>query len=136
MSLKDYPSQENAGRHGYVVHSIPEDMGHYTLIRDCPFCGKESRVVVPAQGLWDWEHGAFVQIAFPTLNADEREQVMTGTHGPCWDAAIPEEDDDEWKQRAIAEDIRFFAESMGPDTTVRRLSDDEVRQLFANPEED
>ena len=95
MSVKDYPSQEAAGRHGYVVHSR-RDLDTYLLIRDCPFCGQETRTIVPSQELWDWEHGAFAQVAFPTLTADEREQVMTGTHGECWDKYMkdPEEEND------------------------------------------
>lgn len=93
MRLKDHPSQP--GRFGYVVlKSARPDQ--YTLVRDCPFCHEDSRVQVPAQGLWDWEHGAFAQIAFPTLTADKREQVMTGTHGECWDKYMsdPEEEND------------------------------------------
>jgi len=91
MSVKDYPSQEAYGRHGYVVLNAA-DAGFYIIVKDCPFCGLEARTVVPGQGLWDWEHGAFVQTAFPMLDADEREQVMSGTHGECWDAAFPEDD--------------------------------------------
>ena len=105
--LKDYPSQEAAGRHGYVVvramdtmNLHPEDgpgpkvdHANYVIIRDCPLCNKESRVIVPAQGLWNWEHGEFVQRAFPELSAGEREQVMTGMHEDCFDDAFKDEED-------------------------------------------
>ena len=32
-----------------------------------------------------YEQGAFVQDAFPNLNIDEREQIISGTHPQCWD---------------------------------------------------
>jgi len=92
MSVKDYPSQEDYGRRGYVVLS-GEEFGTYIIVRDCPSCGLEARTVVPGQGLWDWEHGAFVQNAFPTLTADEREQITSGFHGKCWDDFFLDEDD-------------------------------------------
>lgn len=97
MRLSDFPDQ---GRPGYVVvnASMVESMGlhatlhpdQYLIVRDCPFCGQGATTVVPAQGLWAWEHGTFAQVAFPTLSAAEREQVMTGTHGECWDRYMKE----------------------------------------------
>lgn len=98
MSVKDYPSQAAYGRRDYVV--INASMGEkidppialrhdeYLIIRDCNICGNESRVIVPAQGLWDWEHGKFVQQAMPDLNPEQREMVMTGTHLACWDSMM------------------------------------------------
>lgn len=84
--------QDQSGRDRYFVTkgATPDT---YTIHRRCPFCAELSHVTVPAQGLWDWEHGEFVQRAFPTLTATEREQVMTGTHGECWDKFMkdPEE---------------------------------------------
>jgi hypothetical protein len=81
--------QDQPGRHGYFVTTgaAPDT---YTIHRKCPFCGEPSHVIVPGPGLWAWEHGEFAQIAFPTLSADEREQVMTGTHGVCWDRHMKE----------------------------------------------
>jgi hypothetical protein len=29
--------------------------------------------------------GEYIQDAFPTLSAGEREQLMTGIHSECWD---------------------------------------------------
>ena len=100
MKVSDFPDQ---GRPGYVVvnAAMVEDMDlpivldpdEYLIVRDCTFCGKGAVTVVPAQGLWDWEHGTFAQNAFPNLTASEREQVMTGTHPECWDKFMsdPEE---------------------------------------------
>jgi hypothetical protein len=101
MQLSDFPDQ---GRPGYVVvnPSMVEDMelpialrhDEYLIVRDCPFCGQGATTIVPAQGLWAWEHGTFAQFAFPDLTASEREQVMTGTHGGCWDKAFSDEEED------------------------------------------
>jgi hypothetical protein len=100
MKLSDFPDQ---GRPGYVVvnasmvedRRLPYTVGpdEYLIVRDCTFCGDPAVTVVPAQGLWDWEHGAFAQVAFPNLTATEREQVMTGTHGECWDRFMKEDDE-------------------------------------------
>jgi hypothetical protein len=94
MSVRDYPVQPN--RFGYVV--VNDDNAgpdHYLLIRDCPFCKEEARVMVPAQGLWDWEHGALIQRAMPDLTSDEREMVMTGTHKACWDEFMKDDEDED-----------------------------------------
>lgn len=41
-----------------------------------------------------WLDGELVQKAFPNLNADEREFIMTGVTPEEWDSAFPPED--EW----------------------------------------
>jgi len=87
--INDYPPQPN--RPGYVVIRT-EQPDRYKILRTCRLCGKPSSVEVPAQGLWDWEHGAFIQKAFPELSAGEREQVTTGTHEACFDRAFRDED--------------------------------------------
>jgi hypothetical protein len=35
---------------------------------------------------WDNGRGAFVQDAFPMLTPPERERLVTGICGPCWEA--------------------------------------------------
>ena len=85
--------QDQPGRHGYFVTrgATPDT---YTIHRRCEFCGDLSHTTVPGPGLWAWEHGEFVQVAFPTLTSDQREQVLTGTHPACWDATFPEEEEE------------------------------------------
>ena len=81
-----------AGRPGYVVeHTSKPHI--YRFVRECPWCHKEAAVDIPAQGLWDWEHGAFVQTAFPDLSPNSRELIMTGTHPTCWNQMFPPEED-------------------------------------------
>jgi hypothetical protein len=78
------------GRNGYVVLHTPNP-DEYVVLRTCMFCKEDSEVTVPAQGLYDWEHTKKIQDAFPNLTADQREQVMTGTHAKCWNVAMKEE---------------------------------------------
>lgn len=96
--INDYMPQP--GRPGYIVlnSAMTEgavDMDHYLVLRKCMICHKTSEVEVPAQGLWNWEHGEFVHKAFPQLTPEQREQIVTGTHAACWDAAFAEPDDGE-----------------------------------------
>lgn len=65
------------------------------------------------------------------------ELGITGYCEFCFDLVTAEpdeeeEDDEAWKQRAIASDLDALAEAMGPDTVVRRLTDEEAQQLFSD----
>lgn len=44
------------------------------------------------KALADWKAGEMIQSAFPTLNADDRELIMTGTGKAEWDAMFPADD--------------------------------------------
>jgi len=50
-------------------------------------------VELDAAALLAWQRGALVQVAFPNLNAAERELLISGTHPRCWATLV--EDDDE-----------------------------------------
>jgi hypothetical protein len=64
-------------------------------------------------------------------DAGHQEIGITGYCEFCFDEITVEPAEDEnWKNEAIAADIQFMAESMGPDTTVRVLTDEEARALF------
>ena len=57
--------------------------------------GKEMQINCSAQqyvdGMKAYTDGAMIQNAFPFLNADEREFLMTGTTPSEWDAMFPDE---------------------------------------------
>ena len=57
--------------------------------KTCPFCNKVSCIEIPSSGFLKWSTGTLIQDAFPELNADQRELVMTGIC--CWDEVFPEE---------------------------------------------
>ncbi len=60
------------------------------ITKECFMCGNSGNVSVPRSGYlaWDQGRGLFIQDAFPTVSADVREQLLTGTHGPCYDTMV------------------------------------------------
>jgi hypothetical protein len=67
---------------------IRQPDGSFTLRRTCPMC------LLPAEvhGLrkraldrWDFGKGALVPDVFPQLSAAEREILVSGMHGSCYD---------------------------------------------------
>jgi len=44
------------------------------------------------KGLWQYNEGHPIQVAFPFLSPDEREFMMTGMHGEEYDSLFPEEE--------------------------------------------
>lgn len=56
------------------------------ISRKCPDCNKFNTVVVNERDYNVWCLGdTNVQDAFPSLSADEREILLTGICGSCWD---------------------------------------------------
>lgn len=51
----------------------------------CDWCKATTEMEVPDEGFLLYQAGELLQVAFPTLTAIERELLLTGTHGPCWD---------------------------------------------------
>ena len=53
----------------------------------CRFCGEEGTLEIPAEvELAVRERTAPIQDILPDHSPDEREQIITGIHGACWDA--------------------------------------------------
>ncbi len=51
----------------------------------CPRCGKPSTLTVDDEAFETWRSGTLIQNAFPDMSADDRELLITGYHGKCWD---------------------------------------------------
>jgi len=90
----------------------------------CPFCQKQSTLTVSAEGYNKWGTGTLIQEAFPELGPSEREGLMTGICGPCWDKMWAEDDDEpetldltDLVERGAAGRAKRFVES-GFDTRV------------------
>lgn len=66
--------------------------GTVTVTKECPLCNKPNTITAPTEDYIQWLYGASIQVAFPYLSADDREGLMTGTHGPCFDAAFKDDD--------------------------------------------
>lgn len=60
--------------------------------RPCTVCGNQSQVIVPTDDLESWRSGTLIQNAFPYFTPAERELLMTGLHGECWDSLFGEEE--------------------------------------------
>lgn len=50
----------------------------------CVLCGKSSTLTVDADAHRRWRGGTLIQKAFPDLDADSRELLISGTHPSCW----------------------------------------------------
>jgi hypothetical protein len=62
--------------------------GTTTLQYTCQECKKNNRVVVPTKKWEEWyalDDKPLVQKFWPELSENEREALMTGMHGPCYD---------------------------------------------------
>lgn len=62
----------------------------------CMVCSKKGTVIVPEKEWLDYQSPTrpFIQNALKSVDSAEREQIMTGTHGPCWDKMWEDVDDD------------------------------------------
>ena len=58
----------------------------------CIHCGKSSVVEIDAGDLARWRNGEHVQSVWPTWTPEQRELLITGTHGKCWDEMFAEEE--------------------------------------------
>ena len=57
-------------------------------------CGDRQTVLVKKTDLRAWKNGEYIQNAMPYLNVDERELLISGTCGPCFDNMFPDEDEE------------------------------------------
>lgn len=60
----------------------------------CPFCQKSAEVEVPVKGFLAWQSGELIQNAMPEVDADSREQLISGTCSKCWDKMFPCSEDE------------------------------------------
>ena len=75
-------------------HPSPDSHGDHLVpvaTPTCFACGEAGVLYVSLPNLLAWQAGALIQDAFPALNVDAREQLISGTHPACWDAMFSEE---------------------------------------------
>lgn len=60
--------------------------GQCTVSGGCNRCDADISLTVPEDGLMDWYFGADVQVALPQLDADQREWLISGICGKCFEA--------------------------------------------------
>jgi len=61
-----------------------------TITKPCIHCNETSAITVDAAAHRRWRSGALIQDAFPDMDADTRELLISGTHMTCWDAMFGE----------------------------------------------
>ena len=52
----------------------------------CIMCQKTGTMKLHMDDVIAWHRGRLAHLAFPYLKAEEREQVISGTHPRCWRA--------------------------------------------------
>lgn len=51
----------------------------------CTVCKKHGQLDVDEEGWVMWQTGTYIQNAFPNLDDDQRELLISGTHAHCWE---------------------------------------------------
>ena len=62
----------------------------------CRQCGTTVQISVIGPDYDRWKSGELIQDAMPYLSPDEREILISGTCGPCFDRMFCEGDDEEY----------------------------------------
>lgn len=68
-------------------------VGHYILQAPCIECKIPQAVTVTSEEMYKWQHGALVQHAFPNITIDQREFLISGMCGKCFDKIFANADD-------------------------------------------
>lgn len=72
--------------------------GTVTVSRLCG-CGEKTIAIVTNVELVAYKNGAFVQQAFPSLTAEQRESLfMSGMCATCWDNLFADEDEEDYPE--------------------------------------
>jgi hypothetical protein len=64
--------------------------------RNCIECNHPGQVRVPRLEYQAWRDGGLIQDAMPSLSAAERELIISGTHGECYDKIFDADEEDDW----------------------------------------
>ena len=62
----------------------------------CRHCGTTVQISVIGPDYDRWKNGELIQDAMPYLSPDEREILISGTCGPCFDRMFGEGEDEEY----------------------------------------
>ena len=55
----------------------------------CKSCGKTESMLVNPSDVADWQEGEYIQDAMPYLSVSEREILISGICGICFDNIMP-----------------------------------------------
>lgn len=78
------------------VRQSPINPATVDVISECPGCGRRTTLFgLSRAALKAWERGELIQKVFPELSAEEREKLVTGYCGVCWEELFGEPEQDE-----------------------------------------
>ena len=61
-----------------------------TVSYACGCCHQVTKISFNGEDWLRWQEGELIQVAMPYLNADERELMISGICGTCFDAMFAE----------------------------------------------
>ena len=66
------------------------------ITKPCMMCGKTSEMEVDSLAFHRWQNErVLIQLAFPDMSVEDRETLISGTHGPCFEAMFADEEDED-----------------------------------------
>lgn len=71
------------------------------IVQQCPLCSERYYIELTNaedSGVWAWRNGEYIQNALPSLNATEREFLMTGYCPHCQESIFDNGETDRIKQ--------------------------------------
>ena len=77
---------------GELTESLKDEKIGYPV--QCQFCGRKFILAVTQKQITEWKAGGLAPRVFPNLTPDERELLISGMCGKCFDDTVPEEDGD------------------------------------------
>lgn len=82
----------------YDFYNLPENReitgpAYQIIYTKCPYCKSENRVSVVQRDYLAWRKDTLIGEAFPYLNSDQREMLMTGICPKCFINVFGEDDD-------------------------------------------
>jgi hypothetical protein len=72
-----------------------ENHGETTITGPCYYCKAPQTVIAKKTDLDRFRDGVFAQDCFSYLSAEEREFLISGICGKCWDELFSTEDEEE-----------------------------------------
>jgi hypothetical protein len=72
--------------------SAMEQLTNGTVSANCRWCNGHYILAVCAEDVKRWRDGELIQNAMPYLSADERELLISGTCGTCFDKMFGSEE--------------------------------------------
>jgi len=61
------------------------DNGQTHIFRECQITGAMNEIIVDSESYTNWKRGMLIQVAFPKMDADDREFIISGWTLPEWE---------------------------------------------------